>query len=175
MFPILYFCSVFPFTQLGLREKKLYYIVNRYRVGWGIWSPRGVTISPPMYYVSFTCLKSMSGGRIQWCHLLTEKQTLAKKVNKYLALNALLHIYVWCNRCVFIMFYYSNKIKHSLVQVLLYLCVVYRASFTFLWKWVIIIISAGIYICVDRACWRQEAPRPRGERRPGGVLPHTIR
>ena len=29
------------------------------------------------------------------------------------------------------MFYYSNKIKHNLVQVLLYLFVVYRASFTF--------------------------------------------
>ena len=51
-------------------------------------------------------------------------------VNKYFAFNALLH--VWCNKCVFIMFYYSNKIKYSLVQVLLYLCVVYRASFTFL-------------------------------------------
>ena len=29
------------------------------------------------------------------------------------------------------MFYYSNKIEYILVQVLLYLFVVYRASFTF--------------------------------------------
>ena len=29
------------------------------------------------------------------------------------------------------MFQYSNKIKHNLVQVLLFLFVVYRASFTF--------------------------------------------
>ena len=33
---------------------------------------------------------------------------------------------------VFIMFYYSNNIKHSLVQLLLYLFVVYIASFMFL-------------------------------------------
>ena len=51
---------------------------------------------PPLYYVSFTCLRYVSGGRIQCCHLLTtltEKQTLAKNaVNKYFAFNALLHV-----------------------------------------------------------------------------------
>ena len=87
----------------------------------------------PLYYESFTCMRSMSGGRIQCCHLLTtltEKQTLAKNaVSKYFAFNALLH--VLCNSCAFVMFYYSNKIKYNLVQVLLYLLVVYRASFTF--------------------------------------------
>ena len=45
---------------------------------------------PTLHYVSFTCLRYVSGERIQCCHLLTtltEKQTLAKNaVSKYLHL-----------------------------------------------------------------------------------------
>ena len=122
-------CPCRPTTKHILPHQQQYYFCCRGRVGHG--APWGN--KPPLYYVSFTCLWSVSGGRIQCCHLLTtltEKQTLAKNaLSKYFAFNALLH--VWCNSCAFVMFYYSNKINHNLVQVLLYLFVVYRASFTF--------------------------------------------
>ena len=49
----------------------------------------------PRVLRKFTCLRPVSGGRIQCCHplsTLTEKQTLAKNaVNKYFAFNVLLH------------------------------------------------------------------------------------
>ena len=51
-------------------------------------------------------------------------------VNKYLHL-MLCYMVGVIGVYVFVMFYYSSKINHSLVQLLLYLLVVYRASFVF--------------------------------------------
>ena len=82
-------------------------------VGWGTEPPWG-NKSPLVlcqFYVFEICFWRTNTTLPPIDYSDEKKQTLAKNaVRKYFAFNALLH--VCYNRCVFVMFYYSNKIKH---------------------------------------------------------------